>query len=248
MTQKAHDLHETQNIMIPRSSVAEATDNHSGNVSITLTDIGSFHEDALSRKLHPHLPDETLKAIWRKKRRIDRITTLAGRYLVLQLLRSKGYPDTYFNRIRNDTYGKPHIPGGPHFNVSHSGTMVAAVFSESQRVGVDLEHIRPLDLEDFRSCMQSHEWDRLVLSENPLKAFFDLWTRKEAILKADGRGISIPLGKVDTGPGEVGGIAAQWHVRRIEIRGDYSCHVAGENAASLSDLEYIPPAQLENPS
>ncbi|WP_193220146.1 4'-phosphopantetheinyl transferase family protein [Desulfoluna spongiiphila] len=83
------------------------------------------------------------------------------------------------------------------FNVSHSHDLILFAFSRSLHVGVDVEHVRSMDDADslaghFFHPMEVH-WFRKVPGELKPAAFFDLWTRKEAYVKATGQGLSCPL-------------------------------------------------------
>lgn len=94
--------------------------------------------------------------------------------------------------------GKPWLPGRPdlHFNLSHSGER-ALVGLADRDIGVDIEEIRP-DVEfrrlaeRFFSEPERRELQKVPDEDLPL-AFFRLWTRKEAYLKACGTGMAMPL-------------------------------------------------------
>jgi len=97
-------------------------------------------------------------------------------------------------------YGKPALEGdyGLSFNLSHSGEIVLlAVSAPAANVGVDVERRR--DIQDWqhlaiRHCHQAEVAELLAM--DPVKgqhAFFDWWTRKEAVAKAFGLGLSLPL-------------------------------------------------------
>jgi len=43
------------------------------------------------------------------------------------------------------SFGKPTVPGGPSFNIGHSGNEILVAFADRGRVGVDVEAVRPLD-------------------------------------------------------------------------------------------------------
>ncbi|MCK4258316.1 MAG: 4'-phosphopantetheinyl transferase superfamily protein [Halanaerobiales bacterium] len=94
-----------------------------------------------------------------------------------------------------DYYGKPHIKNCPyHFNLSHAGDWIACAIS-SDIVGVDVEKIQNIDLsiaEHFFAEPEAH--DLFLLPEEKRKEyFFKLWTLKESYIKAEGKGVSIPL-------------------------------------------------------
>jgi 4'-phosphopantetheinyl transferase len=99
--------------------------------------------------------------------------------------------------------GKPVLapPGSDlHFSVSHSGDIAVCVVGRDHPVGIDVEHIRP-GIEDglvSRVCTSN---ERAALARIPANArpaaFFALWTHKEALVKADGRGLSLPVATID---------------------------------------------------
>jgi 4'-phosphopantetheinyl transferase len=95
--------------------------------------------------------------------------------------------------------GKPEVRGvGAQsslcFNLSHSGDLALMAVSKTQPVGIDVEVIRELPrLEGLiKRCLTPEEQvsqDRLT-GEERLLGFLRLWTRKEAILKGLGSGLS----------------------------------------------------------
>ena len=85
--------------------------------------------------------------------------------------------------------GKPLIDG-IHFNISHSGHQVICGFSNEGQLGVDLEKISPIDFEDFTSVFSVQEWAAIKNANNPIRAFYWFWTRKESIIKALGHNLS----------------------------------------------------------
>jgi 4'-phosphopantetheinyl transferase len=127
------------------------------------------------------------------------LRALLGRYLSIE---PRAVPVLYADG------GKPHLPTGYplHFNVSHTDGL--AVFAVGHaRVGVDVERIRPIPDADGlvtrffsrRECAQFHA---LSPAERPA-AFLRAWTRKEAVLKAIGRGVqSLDCCDVTFGEGE----------------------------------------------
>ena len=100
--------------------------------------------------------------------------------------------------FRTDTYGKPSlsgIPSAPQFNVSHSGDCVLIGVSLGP-CGVDVErsHTRLSEhsIAERFFCPREVKWLRRTQN-----GFLRLWTMKEAVIKAVGRGLSIPLSDVD---------------------------------------------------
>lgn len=112
------------------------------------------------------------------------------------------------------------------FNISHSGAYVVCALCPAGRVGIDIEEIRPIDIPDFIAQMTRNQWESLMASKNRLEAFFSLWTQKEAVIKADGRGIAIPLNEIIV-EGEKAFLADDiWRMKEVRIVDGYCCHLA----------------------
>ena len=83
------------------------------------------------------------------------------------------------------------------FNISHTEGLVCLAISRWRPVGVDVENTnregRLLDIADRYFSPQETE-DLFALPEDQQRErFFDLWTLKEAYIKACGMGLAIPL-------------------------------------------------------
>lgn len=92
--------------------------------------------------------------------------------------------------------GKPYLPEIPglHFNLSHSGTVVLGVFS-GREVGCDVERLGHADDRLARRCFTEEEYRRyaaIVDDTERTRYFYRLWTRKESLMKATGRGLLLP--------------------------------------------------------
>ena len=118
-----------------------------------------------------------------------RLRVILGRYLD---------QDPESIRFAHNPQGKPSLESGPlRFNLAHSGSLVLFALTLGRELGVDIEAIRP----DFggeaiarrffapgevASLLSLPPGDRTL-------AFFQGWTRKEAYIKAQGQGLSMPL-------------------------------------------------------
>jgi 4'-phosphopantetheinyl transferase len=102
-------------------------------------------------------------------------------------------------------FGKPELtnpeaadlPGRLRFNLSHTEGLTLLALCLDADLGVDVEPLRPM--KDLELVAQSHFSPREIAALGAVdawekqRAFFYCWTRKEAFLKARGRGLSIPL-------------------------------------------------------
>lgn len=143
----------------------------------------------------------------------DKLLFIFRRSLLRKLLHL--YTGQRAPEIRFDygKYGKPCLKDSKgkkicSFNSSHSREKVLFAFCASGPVGVDLEYMRrELDFNGItkRFFSKSEQSAFFSLPEaSRTEAFFNCWTRKEAFIKAIGKGLSIGLGMFDVSlrPGE----------------------------------------------
>lgn len=88
--------------------------------------------------------------------------------------------------------GKPYFANIPyHFSLSHSDEAAVAVLS-ANNVGIDLEWIDcSKNISRIsRRFFTSEEQDQLACTDDPYRAFYSLWTKKEAYAKLTGKGLA----------------------------------------------------------
>jgi 4'-phosphopantetheinyl transferase len=125
--------------------------------------------------------------------------------------------------ICSGSNGKPYVDDRAHetalqFSMSHSAGRAVFAFGRSGGVGVDIERISGFQgVQEFVAMnFTSAETQEVECCPESmrLEAFFKLWVRKEAVLKASGYGLAIPLNCVDVST--LGSNEVPWSVRRIE--------------------------------
>ena len=126
---------------------------------------------------------------------------------------------------------KPFLPVGPHFNISHSASRVVCIVSEEGRVGIDLEYIaEEVSLDPFRSQFTPAEWFAIRSANVPREIFYQFWTAKESVIKADGRGLGIPLHEVDVSNYQTVLLDHKvWRLTRLPFFDGYECHFSVED-------------------
>lgn len=112
--------------------------------------------------------------------------------------------------LTENEFGKPFLSLIPqlHFSISYSADYALIGVSENGEIGVDIETMRLItDADDLaelhytpheRSVFQAHRPSEVELS----RKFLSIWVRKEACVKALGRGLGIPLNQVECGGGD----------------------------------------------
>lgn len=112
------------------------------------------------------------------------------------LSRLTGQPAAALN-LRKGVYGKPYIIDGPAFNTSYSEHWLLVGVSEMLPIGVDIEAIRHLpdfdSVANYSLTQTEKQQLRTIPQSKRLEAFYTFWTIKEAILKASGYGLNLPL-------------------------------------------------------
>jgi 4'-phosphopantetheinyl transferase len=103
-------------------------------------------------------------------------------------------------------HGKPELADAAvnsalQFNLSHSGDLGLVGWSRHGHIGVDVEVWRAMRdagalVRRFFSAVEIRTWEALPAAARE-EAFFNLWTRKEAYIKALGRGLSLALDSFD---------------------------------------------------
>jgi phosphopantetheinyl transferase len=123
---------------------------------------------------------------------------LAGRGLVrLALEKATGIAGEAW-RIEADPNGRPHAIGpderpGPDISVSHSGEYVATGLTTQGRIGIDIELTRiDRPIGAFASLTLSLA-EQAAVDAGGQGAWLRFWTLREAIGKADGRGMPAAL-------------------------------------------------------
>ena len=140
-----------------------------------------------------------------------------------------------------NAHGRPEISPAPRpplaFNLSHSGDTAMLAVTRLPAVGIDLEYHRKPDriadlAERFFATAEVRQW-RDLPQELRLAGFFAGWSRKEAYIKAHGRGLNYPLDRfvISLDPREPARIlatlddpaeAARWRIENLNCPVDCS--------------------------
>jgi 4'-phosphopantetheinyl transferase len=191
------------------------------------------------RKAVSLLPEGMQQRLGRFKRWQDAHSYLYGRLLLKEGMLQLGYKNSLESMKRNE-YGKPYFTNSSFaFNISHSGEYVVCVIStdEQEHLGIDIEKIKPIVFEDFDCVFSSHEKKEI----DSYNKFYTYWTRKEAIVKADGRGMIIPLNTIDATKLLVELENDQYYLFKVDIDEKYMLHIASLNKIVKANTVYYSP-------
>jgi 4'-phosphopantetheinyl transferase len=193
------------------------------NVDLYASEYRSPLPDAVFGSLLTHLPPVFQQKVTRFRNWEDRHAALLGKLLLRLALQNAGYkPD--WSRLRYTPEQKPYLPEGPAFNLSHSGNRVLCLLGGNKPLGVDIESLSPLPFDDFQPQFTESEWALIWQAPSPLHAFYRFWTAKESILKADGRGLGIPLQSIDLSHSMIVTLDKNtWAVHELPLFDGYAC-------------------------
>ena len=191
--------------------------------------------------------DATERPRLRLMRRDDaRLRFTAGRWLVRHVLAQRLGCTEAEVALAIGAHGRPMLAAaGIDFNLSHAGSLVVLALSAA-RVGVDIEATGRAN--DWRAVARRFfsAAERAAIEAYPEAerrgAFFRVWVRKEAFVKALGTGVATGLGRFDVSAGpepaltgaRIDGIeAAEWSIRdfatgpgyvgAVAVRAPYPC-------------------------
>jgi 4'-phosphopantetheinyl transferase len=131
-------------------------------------------------------------------------------------------------------HGKPRVVGADlRFSIAHSAERVVVAVTRGAEIGVDVEQVNP-DLEV--SQLTADVLSPAERGANSPAGLLTYWTRKEAVLKATGDGLHVPLSDLTvTGPGEPPALL-DWRGRSRNFR-LYDLHPGAGYLASLAVLD-----------
>lgn len=181
-------------------------------LAVYLADIHCFMPEEVYLQKLSLIPSERRERIARCRNIDDRMRGLSAGLLLEYGLRKRGFTllhDTEaWKRVHlaKGRYGKPYLSDcdNLHFNLSHAGDYVAAVFADGA-AGIDIERVRREKYKIAKRFFSPEEYTYLMNSGecvsgaagNPGKSrdfvFTRMWTRKESYIKAVGDGMHLPL-------------------------------------------------------
>ncbi|MEW6237226.1 MAG: 4'-phosphopantetheinyl transferase superfamily protein [Candidatus Omnitrophota bacterium] len=144
---------------------------------------------------------------------------------------------------RNNDYGKPYLANSPiEFNLSHSHLMALIAVAERRRIGVDVEWMR--ENIEYESIARRFFSPQEAANIKSIPSFFHCWTRKEAYIKAQGMGLSIPLDsfEVSTDPNDEevrltihdpANERERWTIKTIDVKEGYAAAAAVEDETGV---------------
>ena len=187
------------------------------------------------------LPAFMQEKITRYPRQDEQLRSVLARLVLKQLLLDQGFHDTVLEDYRIDEYGRPFINEDIDFSISHADDYVMCAVSKTTRVGIDIEKMRDICIDDYSISLSDTELEELTNSTHSISDFFTLWTKKEAISKANGKGLAILLPDMIIGNDSATCEQTAWNLKKLSINPEYMAHIAfsGTNELKIRRFELM---------
>lgn len=159
------------------------------------------------------------------RRTEDQLLHATGWLLAVAAAESLARKNAFISELKLDANNKP---GSDSFymNISQSGNLAACVFSERCPVAVDVEKVREINLAHFTKVLTEDEMDDVTNDADSMSRFFELWTQKESVMKADGRGFRIDPKSIQVSPDNTATLEGKkWFLHSVSLRNDYKAHI-----------------------
>ena len=128
----------------------------------------------------------------------DKLRMLASRILLDNLLKKFFNQKYSVSKLQKNEKGKPFIHGLRGLSISHSGDYAVVSISENTGVGIDIQKVGNFPEKDIHSILNQDEKlvYQSITDEDKQQWFFNLWSKKEAFLKAIGEGLAIEMKEI----------------------------------------------------
>lgn len=196
-----------------------------------------FHQNLLNRYL-ALFNEEYQNKILRFRRWQDAQLSILGRLLLKKEMTYLGYIID-FEQLQYTEFNKPYFENtNVEFNISHSGNIVIIVIADkNEKIGIDIEKIQPIRVEDFENQMTSKEVQIITNSSNKTLVFYNYWTEKEAVIKANGSGLQIPLKSFEVVDKKTIINNRPYFLMEISINDEYVCNICSSREIPRSSIK-----------
>jgi 4'-phosphopantetheinyl transferase len=171
------------------------------------------------------LPQNMRAEALKKRAWTDKQLYIAGKLLLAKVLQQFDVRVS-LGDVKYNSHHRPYFDNGIDFNIAHSGNLAVCCGTDTGRVGIDIEQIKPIDLSEYTDYFTYAEWEVIRRYPDIMRGFYDFWTRKEALLKAIGTGFHTPLASVDVTHDVVEYDNVTYHIQKLNIDAAYPCHCA----------------------
>ena len=191
------------------------------------------------RKATPYRKEKTERYKFRK----DKNLSLGAEMLLFYALKDIGYNKT--PEYISGTNGKPYLKDKDiFFNLSHSEEYVLCGISNSE-IGCDIQKVGKADLKISERFFTENEHKKILSAENGDKdrMFYRIWTLKESFIKANGKGLNIPLDSFEILPQKIPKVKhtgeTELYFKEFSDINGYCCSLCSQRDCLKTELKII---------
>lgn len=193
--------------------------------------------------LLPQIMQDKIRAYPRQD---EQLRSVLARLVLQQLLMSQGFSADVLNHYQTDEYGRPSIDESIDFSIAHADDYVLCAVSKTTRLGIDIEKHRDICIDDYSISLSEKELEDLTDSTAPIPDFFMLWTKKEAISKANGKGLGILLPDMVIEKDFATCEHFKWNLKELNINPHYASHIAFSGVKDIKMRQFNMADLLKN--
>ncbi|WP_295668648.1 4'-phosphopantetheinyl transferase superfamily protein [uncultured Mucilaginibacter sp.] len=196
----------------------------------------SFFDQLLDKEkfdfYYLQLPDREQKRVGSFRRWEDATASIIGKALLIRSLQHIG-ANLCIADMKYTEFNRPFFESNLDFNIAHSNNYVVCAITTHGRIGIDIERVNPIHITDYKGILANSELTNITNSTAIYETFYRVWTKKEAIVKADGRGFNIKLCEIDTTCSPLILDEISWYTKNVFIAPGYVTNVAFNNIPSV---------------
>ncbi len=183
------------------------------------------------------LPTAIKRDIIKYKYAVDRKSRLLARLMLLHCMEKNNAGNLLHNWCKDSNH-KPVIRGWRPFSISHSGQIVVFCYADDP-VGIDIEAKKEVEYAELISYFHPEEQEFILRSKDLQTTFYNIWVKKEAILKAFGVGIVNGLAAFSCIHDHVTYQGVTWYFHEIYLCPDYTCYVCTADKCTTIAIEHF---------
>lgn len=211
-------------------------------IHVLFSQLGNRLSDELFQSYLNQLPLHLQLDVVKYKRWHDSQARLFGK-LLLHIGLTKYYrlSPTVLENIQFTKCGRPHLPHtNVDFNISHTRQTVVCCIIQDANIGIDIEEIEPVCIREFNEEFSAEEMTHILRSKNSLAKFYSFWTKKEAVVKAEGLGLGIiPMRQVIIHDDRKASLFSKpWFLYELQIDQNTIGHLASDRSIAKKMIVY----------
>ncbi len=192
-------------------------------IVVKYCNIGIIDDNSIAYYLEG-LPSFMSKEIMRYKYAADQKARLLSRLMLRESIIETTAVDC-LKDWRRDENNKPVIDNWHAFNISHSGDLVVFAYTTGETVGIDIEKRKSLPPQEIMVHFHPEEQQYIQSAADSTNCFYEIWVKKEALLKAAGIGIVNGLNEFSCVNDMVDYRKQSWFLHEVKLHSECTCYL-----------------------